>query len=74
MPGEQRTIEGEQCTDGRVEGAMEREAVRRKEQRASSVGGGVLGVWVYGDIERVAEEGALLLRGGGGDRVVQDGV
>lgn len=26
-----------------------------------------------GDIERVADEGALLLRGGGGGRVVQDG-
>lgn len=57
----------------RVEGAVEREAVRRKEQQASSFGGGVLVVKVYGDIERVADEGTLLVRGGGAGRVVQDG-
>lgn len=28
---------------------------------------------MYGDVERVADEGTLLLRGGGGGRVVQDG-
>lgn len=57
----------------RVEGAVERDAVRRKERRASSVGGGVFVVQVYGDIERVADEDTLLLRGGGDGRVVQDG-
>ena len=40
IPREQRTMEGEKCIDVRVEDAVEREAVRRKERRASSVGGG----------------------------------
>lgn len=38
-------MEGEERVDVRVEGAVEREAVRVKERRASFVvGGGVLGV------------------------------
>lgn len=55
-----------------VEGAVEREAARGKERRASIVGGEVFVVQVYGNVERVADKGSLLLRVGGGGRIVQD--
>ena len=73
IPREQRTVEGEQCIDVRVEGAVQRDAIGRKERRASFIIGGVLVVQMYSNVERVADEGTLLLRRGGGGRVVQDG-